>query len=181
MWVPGDILVLSQLTAEQLDELKTLLALANVDNTSDADKPVSTATQTALDAKLAKALIPGFGRLNLAAGLTNDKLFRPLPGLSGGIDLPVVMDRAGSILGISVAANAARSAGSATFEVWKNAVATGLTAVLNAATPQFTWATQAVDADTFVAGDRLDVRVTTTGDWAPTTTEVEAVITVGYP
>ena len=34
---------------------KTDVGLANVDNTSDADKPVSTATQTALDAKLASA------------------------------------------------------------------------------------------------------------------------------
>jgi len=33
--------------------LKTALALNNVDNTSDANKPVSTATQTALDAKQA--------------------------------------------------------------------------------------------------------------------------------
>lgn len=33
---------------------KTAVGLANVDNTSDANKPVSTATQTALDAKQAK-------------------------------------------------------------------------------------------------------------------------------
>jgi len=34
---------------------RTTLGLGNVDNTSDADKPVSTATQTALDAKVALA------------------------------------------------------------------------------------------------------------------------------
>jgi len=33
--------------------LKTALALNNVDNTSDANKPISSATQTALDAKQA--------------------------------------------------------------------------------------------------------------------------------
>lgn len=33
-------------------QLKTALGLGNVDNTSDANKPISTATQTALDAKL---------------------------------------------------------------------------------------------------------------------------------
>lgn len=33
-------------------QLKTSLALNNVDNTSDADKPISTATQTALDGKV---------------------------------------------------------------------------------------------------------------------------------
>jgi hypothetical protein len=36
-----------------LTQVKTSLALNNVDNTSDANKPVSTATQTALDAKQA--------------------------------------------------------------------------------------------------------------------------------
>jgi hypothetical protein len=51
--------------AEEIDIATTLktdlnlsksdVGLANVDNTSDADKPVSTAQQTALDAKLAKA------------------------------------------------------------------------------------------------------------------------------
>jgi len=34
---------------------KSMVGLANVDNTSDANKPVSSATQTALDAKLASA------------------------------------------------------------------------------------------------------------------------------
>ena len=33
-------------------QLKTSLALNNVDNTSDANKPISSATQTALDAKV---------------------------------------------------------------------------------------------------------------------------------
>ena len=38
-----------------IDLTKSDVGLANVDNTSDADKPVSTAQQTALDGKLAKA------------------------------------------------------------------------------------------------------------------------------
>lgn len=33
------------------DEIKRKLGLNNVDNTTDANKPISTATQTALDAK----------------------------------------------------------------------------------------------------------------------------------
>jgi hypothetical protein len=36
---------------------KTAVALGNVDNTSDANKPVSTATQTALDAKTNKLIV----------------------------------------------------------------------------------------------------------------------------
>ena len=38
---------------------KAAVGLPNIDNTSDADKPVSTATQTALDLKVDKALIDG--------------------------------------------------------------------------------------------------------------------------
>ncbi len=41
--------------AADLTAFKTLLALENVDNTADLDKPISTATQTALDAKVSAA------------------------------------------------------------------------------------------------------------------------------
>jgi hypothetical protein len=44
-------------TFQTLD--KTAVGLENIDNTSDADKPVSTATQTALDLKADKALLDG--------------------------------------------------------------------------------------------------------------------------
>ena len=45
---------------------KTMVGLGNVDNTSDALKPVSTATQTALDAKAPKASPTFTGTLNAA-------------------------------------------------------------------------------------------------------------------
>jgi hypothetical protein len=48
---------------------RTNLGLGNVDNTSDANKPVSTAQQTALDAKLALAGGTMSGELNLADNL----------------------------------------------------------------------------------------------------------------
>jgi hypothetical protein len=54
-------------------QTKTLLAytksdvgLANVDNTSDANKPISTATQTALDGKVDKSLLTAKGDLYVA-------------------------------------------------------------------------------------------------------------------
>lgn len=40
-------------------EAKTAISLQNVDNTSDLDKPISTATQTALDGKVAKVVGKG--------------------------------------------------------------------------------------------------------------------------
>jgi hypothetical protein len=46
---------------------KSMVGLSNVDNTSDANKPVSTATQTALDAKLALAGGTMTGALTLSA------------------------------------------------------------------------------------------------------------------
>ena len=51
---------------------KSMVGLANVDNTSDADKPVSTATQTALDAKLSLAGGTMTGDLTLAGAPTQD-------------------------------------------------------------------------------------------------------------
>jgi hypothetical protein len=75
--------------------LKTALALNNVDNTSDADKPVSTATQTALNAKQATLVsgtniktinsqsLLGSGNIDISGsgGVTT------LDGLSGAITL----------------------------------------------------------------------------------------------
>ena len=54
--------------------LKTAMSLNNVDNTSDANKPISTATQTALDAKADKvsnATAGNFAGLNASGNLTD--------------------------------------------------------------------------------------------------------------
>jgi hypothetical protein len=75
--------------------LKTALALNNVDNTSDADKPVSSATQTALDAKQA-TLVSGTniktinGTSVLGSGditISGSGGVTTLDGLSGAITL----------------------------------------------------------------------------------------------
>jgi hypothetical protein len=51
---------------------KSMVGLGNVDNTSDANKPVSTATQTALDAKLSLAGGTMTGALTLSGAPTQD-------------------------------------------------------------------------------------------------------------
>jgi hypothetical protein len=51
---------------------KSSVGLANVDNTSDADKPVSTATQTALDAKASLAGATFTGSVEIDQNLTVD-------------------------------------------------------------------------------------------------------------
>lgn len=74
--------------------------------------------------------------------------------------VPVVMERAGSIIGVWVAAANARTAGTLTVEVYINGVASGLTAVLNGTDTQYAYGTQAAGADTFSAGARVDIRAT---------------------
>lgn len=119
----------------------------------------------------------GFGEDNLAASLTDSQLYRTIQGVQ--LQIPTVTTHAGSIIGISVASSEARTAGTATFEVFKNGIGTGLTTVLDATDTQYAFGVQAEGVDTFAAGDRIDVRVTTDGSWAPTTADVEVSVTIG--
>jgi hypothetical protein len=83
---------------------KTMVGLANVDNTTDANKPVSTATQTALDAKLALSGGTLTGALTLSGAPTSDlhaatKLY--VDGIAAGINFhqPVVAATSGNLAG----------------------------------------------------------------------------------
>jgi archaellum component FlaC len=65
-------------TSEKIAEgaiTKTMVGLSNVDNTSDADKPVSSATQTALDAKASLAGATFTGSVEIDQDLTVDGNF----------------------------------------------------------------------------------------------------------
>ena len=68
-------------TAQSGDYTKSDVGLANVDNTSDANKPISTATQTALDAKQGDITLTTTGSSG-AATLVGDTL--NIPQYSGG-------------------------------------------------------------------------------------------------
>jgi hypothetical protein len=120
--------------------------------------------------------VSGFGEDNLAASLTNSQLYRVVQGVQSQI--PVVASHDGSIVGLSVASSEARTAGTATFEVYLDGVATGLQAVLDATDTQYAYGVQGGTADLFVAGARIDVRVTTDGSWTPTTADVEATVII---
>jgi hypothetical protein len=85
--------------------------------------------------------------------------------------IPYVAPEAGAIIGLSVALTTARSGGSLTFEVYKNGVGTGLTAVIDDDPVQYQFTTQAETADSFAAGDRIDIRATTSS-FAPTSSNV---------
>lgn len=87
--------------------------------------------------------------------------------------------RPGSITGIIVKSNEARTAGTATFEVTKNGTGTGLTAVLDGTNTTLKASNQAPGTDTFVAGDEIGVTITTAG-WTPTTADIRVAVEVEY-
>lgn len=126
-------------------------------------------------------LSPNWGIVNLAASVTNLQLVIPV---AGGAQVAtgsrVQMPNGGIITGIIVSGNAACTAGSATFTIFNNGSATAATGVINptAGTNQFI-ATSGGTA-VFVAGNILDVRVTTTSTWLPTTAEWTAFIVVAF-
>lgn len=111
---------------------------------------------------------------SLAANLTAADMSR----IDNGFSLTVVqMPRPGSIISISCGSNGARSAGTATFEVYKNDVATGITTVLDANNTARNYTNPTVTTG-FSTGDFLAAKVTTSAAWEPTTADVEAVIWV---
>ena len=82
--------------------------------------------------------------------------------------------------GICVSASAARTAGTATFQVFKNAADIGASsdAVIDGTNTTFVCSTSGTG--TFVAGDLLDIRVTTSGLLPAAATEYTAEIIVEW-
>jgi hypothetical protein len=110
-------------------------------------------------------------------GTAGPTLMSRFTGLGAAFPTSWVAVRVGSITGVVVKSNAARTAGTLTVEVFKNGAGIGLTAVLDATNTLTKSSTQAKDTDTFVAGDELDCRVTSAG-WTPTTADIRASIEV---
>ena len=88
------------------------------------------------------------------------------------------MPFAGEVIGISLRSSAARTAGTATVEGMVGTVATGLTAVLDAANTQNKATTQIRGSDRFVAGDVVRARITTDASWAPVTADFAVIVWV---
>lgn len=91
-------------------------------------------------------------------------------GLSGNTE--ITMAKPGSVVGISIASNDARTAGTLTVDVTIDGTVTGLQAILNGDNTQYHYATQALREDTFTAGQRIGVKITTDGDYTPTTADI---------
>lgn len=99
-----------------------------------------------------------------------------MDGNSARAEVPTI--RAGSIIGIAVYSNEARSAGTLTVDATVDGTKTGLTAVLDGTNSQTKVTTQAKDTDTFTAGQRIGVKLTTDGSWAPTTADITVTVLI---
>jgi len=109
-----------------------------------------------------------FGAIDLAASLSASKLYVAVPGPASvaGRQLARAALFAGEIVAIELSADAAKSAGSGSFEVYVDDVASG--AELDWTTGnQRQVATFGRGLYTFAAGAALDVRVTTDASFAP--------------
>jgi hypothetical protein len=92
----------------------------------------------------------------------------------------IEMPWAGSIVGISVLSNDARTADTLTVDATINGTVTGLQAALDGTNTTHHSATQAKDTDAFVAGDRVGVKITTGASWTPVTADIVVVVFVSY-
>jgi len=91
----------------------------------------------------------------------------------------VVMSAPGNIVGISISSNDARTAGTLTVKPTINGTeSTTLSAALNATDTQYAYAIQEFTKDNFLAGQRLGVKITTDGSWAPTTADIVVNMTI---
>lgn len=113
---------------------------------------------------------------NIAAAQT--ALIGIHPGNAIGSQTQNIMPYAGSVVGITVDSNEARTAGSCTFEVYIGGAATGLTAVIDGTNTRYHYGVQAIGLDTFAAGALVEARVTSTADWTPTTADLNAWVWV---
>jgi hypothetical protein len=98
---------------------------------------------------------------------------------AGGFSIQdYVMPYAGSVIAIAAKTNVAQNGGAsaAVFNVYINGVQKTLTATIQAGATNNVVATQNTGIDTFVAGDRISVEITTTNNFNPT--DGEAVVYV---
>lgn len=155
--------------------------IAAGDLASDAVTTAKILDANVTAAKLAEAArprwcIPGFSRLATGSGAAfNRVVSNSGGGTISGEAIGVTMFEAGSVVGITIHANAARTGGSYSAEVYLNDIATGLAVVLDGTHTTTHYAAQAAGLDTFVAGDVLKV-VGTTSSYTPAATLLEAVI-----
>lgn len=131
-------------------------------------------TSAAASAYSRRFLLDGWQDDNIAANRSATRLLR----FGGAVTSQrmAVMPRAGTVTAISLASNEARTAGTATLELYVAGAATGVTAVLDSATTTATWETCEIS---FERGEGLELYLTTVS-WGPTTADMQASIEVQF-
>ena len=99
-----------------------------------------------------------------------------LAGPSGSAR-PLRMRSPGSLLGLLVQLSTPRMAGTLTATVFRNGVATSLSATIDRQSPSW-HAAEALRAMEFVPGDAIEVRVTSDAVWAPTKNDLDVTVYV---
>lgn len=93
----------------------------------------------------------------------------------------IPMPAPGSVVGVVVYSNAARTAGTLIVDVTVDGVVVGTRAALDAVNTQTAAGTQTPGADPYAAGQRIGVKVTTDAGWLPTTADIDVAVIVALP
>lgn len=125
-------------------------------------------------AGLEGSVIDGFWQDNVAASQTAVVL--AYGAVAARTEVP--MPASGAVIGIVVFSNAARTNGTLTVDATINGTVTGCTAVLDGTNTTTKATRQGNSADKFTAGQRIGVKITTDGTWAPTTADIDVAVLV---
>lgn len=141
-----------------------------------APSGVSFASPSGQPADVGSIVDTSFGLANVSASLTNSKLYRTIAGATVvAAQMPMVTAYRGSVIAMSLSASENKTAGSAVFTAFVNDVATeaSITWVDGTAKNQTSFRAGKYP---FAVGDSIDVRVTTTSGYTPTTADVEILL-----
>jgi hypothetical protein len=137
---------------------------------------VPTTESTVIRDRVRSVIDSCFSQSNLPVSQSASKLYRIVGG--GTIvasQIPLVVAYRGSVLALTLSASDNKTAGTAIFTVYVNNAATGASLTWSNSTSSG-FASFPAGLYPLSAGDKVDVRVTTNGTYAPTTAEVEILL-----
>lgn len=119
-----------------------------------------------------RTLVDGWRRTDVAAGLSGAVVNRFGGSADGGLILPVEV----YVRGLMVSLNAARTAGTLAAVVYVAGVATELRGEFGAENTLYSYTTSMTVLA--AAGQVIDIRLTTSGDWAPASADLFAALVI---
>ncbi len=118
--------------------------------------------------------LSGWGQSSVAASQSAAQLGRY--GVSW--QAPLILPFAGSVIGLVAGLSSACTAGSLTVQVYIDGAASGLEAVIDTTNTLTVEETAPAGEYIFEAGEKVTVRITTTGSWAPTSADLLVALEV---